>query len=149
MLYVYIFPYQHIDISANLQIVSSHVLIFTEVTECPPVNEMCSLPNLITANRSFLIDQINVITLLNAFNRETAEKFEKAGINEAIEITKKAEVFLDVVEKEGLYEAFYNNLQTKGMTYVLNRLQTCKKVCAAGIKLFISKFFFSFFIFSK
>lgn len=98
-------------------------------------NEKRPSPNLISVNRSFLIDQINVIALLQAFgstNTETIAKFEKAGINKAIEITKQAEIFLDVVEKEGLQEEFYNILQEKEMTYVLNRLQTYQKVCSAG-----------------
>lgn len=103
-------------------------------SECLPDNEKRPSSNLISVNRSFLIDQINVIALLQAFgstNSETIVRFEKAGIHEAIEITQQAEIFLDVVEEEGLQEAFYNILQEKKMTYVLNRLQTYQKVCSA------------------
>ncbi|XP_052103260.1 uncharacterized protein LOC127736713 isoform X2 [Mytilus californianus] len=103
-------------------------------SECLTENEKRSPSNLISVNRSFLIDQINVIALLQAFgstNTETIAKFEKAGIYKATEITKQSEIFLDVVEKEGLQEAFCNILQEKEMTYVLNRLQTYQKVCSA------------------
>lgn len=61
------------------------------------------------------------------------EKFDKAGINKAVEITKKAEIFLDVIEKEELQEAFLCILQETKMTYVLKRLQTYKKVCSSGM----------------
>lgn len=109
---------------------------FIDESECLTENEKRPSPSLISVNRSFLIDQINVIALMQAFdstNTETIAKFEKAGIYKATEITKQSEIFLDVVEKEGLQETFCNILHEKEMTYVLNRLQTYQKVCSAGI----------------
>ncbi|XP_071124715.1 uncharacterized protein [Mytilus edulis] len=103
-------------------------------SKCLTENEKHPSSNLLSVNRSFLIDQINVIALMQAFyrtNTETIAKFEKAGIYKATEITKQSEIFLDVVEEEGLQEAFCNILQEKEMTYVLNRLQTYQKVCSA------------------
>ncbi|XP_063415802.1 uncharacterized protein LOC134697454 [Mytilus trossulus] len=108
--------------------------VFQDESECLTENEKRPSPNLISVNRTFLIDQINVIALLEAFgstSTETFTKFEKAGIYKATEITQQSEIFLDVVEKEGLQETFCNILQEKKMTYVLNRLQTYQKVCSA------------------
>ena len=93
------------------------------------------------ANKAFLQEEIDPLTLLEAFSKRGFDHFKEANIEIIPERKLRTDKFLEIVEKESdqLMEVFIKILENKKMNFVLNRLKLYQKMQLIGkTKLFIS-----------
>lgn len=85
--------------------------------------------DIIRANRSFLIKEINVATLITSFHEKKVKCFDQVGIDN-IDRPEQANRFIDILQEQprNVLDMFLEILKETNMTYVLNRLIQCTKV---------------------
>ena len=86
---------------------------------------------IITANRSYLIEEINTTALAKAFKDKGITCFD--GLDGTLGRQQGAESFLTILEKNhSLLEQLLVILCEQGMTYVLDILNNCRNAYLAG-----------------
>jgi hypothetical protein len=96
---------------------------------------------LLHANKAFLREEIDPLTLLEAFSKRGLDHFKEANMKIISERKLRTDKFLDILEKESdqLMEVFIKILEEKKMNFVLKRLNIYQKMQFIGkTKRFIS-----------
>ena len=87
---------------------------------------------IIAANRSFLIEEINTMALVRAFQDTGITCFD--GLNGTLGRQQRAEWFLAILEENNIsLDELMDILREQGMTYVLNRLNNSRNAYSAGL----------------
>ena len=86
---------------------------------------------IIAANRSYLIEEINTMTLAKAFKDKGITCFD--GLDSTLGRQQRAEDFLTILERNNLLDQLLDILCVQGMTYVLARLNNCRSAYSAGL----------------
>jgi hypothetical protein len=87
---------------------------------------------IITANRSYLIEEINTTALAKAFKDKGITCFD--GLDGILGRQQRAESFLTILEKNhNLLDQLLDILREQGMKYVLDRLNNCRNAYLAGL----------------
>jgi hypothetical protein len=89
---------------------------------------------LLHANRAFLQEEIDPLTLLEAFSKRGLDHFKEANIEIIPERKLRTDKFLDILEKESdqLMEVFKEILEDQKMNFVLKRLKLYQKMQFIG-----------------
>ena len=93
------------------------------------------------ANRAFLQEEIDPLTLLEAFSKRGFDHFKEANIEIIPERKLRTDKYLDILEKESdqLMDVFIEILEDQKMNFVLKRLKLYQKMRSIGkTKRFIS-----------
>ena len=86
----------------------------------------------IAANRSFLIEEMNTMALVGAFQDTGITCFD--GLYGTLGRQQRAESFLTILEENNnLLDQLMDILREQGMTYVLDRLNNCRIAYSAGL----------------
>ena len=96
---------------------------------------------LLHANRAFLQEEIDPLTLLEAFSKRGFDHFKKANIEIIPERKLRTDKYLDILEKESdqLMDVFIEILKDQKMNFVLKRLKLYQQMQLIGkTKRFIS-----------
>jgi hypothetical protein len=96
---------------------------------------------LLHANKTFLQEEIDPLTLLEAFSKRGLDHFKEANIEIILERKLRTDKFLDILEKESdqLMDVFIEILEDQKMNFVLKRLKLYQKMQLIGkTKRFIS-----------
>ena len=96
---------------------------------------------LLHANKAFLQEEIDPLTLLEAFSKRGLDHFKEANIEIIPERKLRTNKFLNILEKESdqLMEVFIKILEDQKMNFVLKRLKLYQKMQFIGkTKRFIS-----------
>ena len=96
---------------------------------------------LLRANKAFLQEEIDPLTLLEAFSKKGFDHFKKVNIECIPERRLRTENFLNILEKESdkLMDVFIEILEDQKMNFVLKRLKLYQKIQLVGnVKLYIN-----------
>ena len=93
---------------------------------------------IIVANRSFLIEEINTMALVRAFQDQGITCFD--GLDGTLGRQQRADRFLTILEENNLVDQLLVILREEGMTYVLDRLNNCRNAYSAGLYFVYSCF---------
>ena len=109
---------------------SSSVLPIQMTTESA---QHSMIETIIAANRSFLIEEINTMTLVRAFQDIGITCFD--GLDGTLGRQQRAESFLTILEKNNLLDQLLDILCEQGMTCVLDRLNNCRNAYSADAQI--------------
>ena len=96
---------------------------------------------LLRANKAFIQEEIDPLTLLEAFSKKGFDHFKEANIECIAERRLRTDKFLDILEKESdkLMDVFIEILEDQKMNFVLKRLRLYQKILQMGnVKLYIN-----------
>jgi len=96
---------------------------------------------LLSANKAFLQEEIDPLTLLEAFSKRGFDHFKEANIECIPERRLRTDTFLDILEKESdkLMDVFIEILEDQNMNFVLKRLKLYQKIQLIGsVKVYIN-----------
>ena len=89
---------------------------------------------LLYANKAFLREEIDPLTLLEAFSKRGLDHFKEVNIKIIPERKLRTEKFLDILEKESdqLMDVFIEILEDQKMNFVFKRLKLYQKMQLIG-----------------
>ena len=109
----------------EIKTLSSRISVLEAQLELVTESEQHTMNKIIIAeNITFLIEEINTMALVRAFQDKGITCFD--GLDGHLGRQQRAEYFLTILEKNNLLDQLMIILREQGMTYVLERLTNCR-----------------------